>query len=906
MSKDNFRAMVSANNSGKQIPAVNLVRETPIIAATLSKLVQSTDRTDFDQSGGKKVTAPNHSNIIGISKDITRKKDDNENVLDLFPELGLAGDILISLINSPKDMYSSELNITVPRNLLVAPIGNQLLPIVESYLRDDYGLIQEIPVMLEKVLLKSGSYPIMVIPENSVDDLINGKVDISLENLRTHMDHDGIFKPLGYLGKSTAEVLETGAKNNQGQKSFSLEDFISSTGYVEQIVESEIKILNKRNVSEKLDYISVTDNFSSLKLPKIVETRRKNSVRKILDRSSRSSKIFSYGSESNDSISDKQLTSLLYKNKPTTTVNLRRIKTSNQVDRDTVGAPLIIKLPPESVIPVYQPGNCHVHVAYFIMIDGEGNPVSSDSEGSAFDDMRFKQAMTSNMNSSIVQRTAEQFNVNCGDVTFDNVSRVFTDIVEADLLSRLRNGVIGENVSIGKPEEVFRIMMARVLSKQRTQILFVPLELMTYFAIDYRKNGTGKSLIESMMVLNTLRAATMFANVNRGIVNSIGRTEVEINIDEADPQPRKTLETAMHEVLKTKQSQTLPATTSVSDIMTYINTSAIQFKLGQIPGLPSTNINFSEVSTSYEKPDSDLEDSLRERQILGIGIPIEMVENAKTVDFATTATNNNILLNKRIIQYQLKFEPLITSNAQKIVLNHGGLMASIKKTIKENLSKLTDVQDKNEIFDEYRENPDLLVHLLALEFVSNFEIKLPRPDVVAVDSLAESFGKYSETIDKGIDSYFTSDILGAAYVGEQGNERVDELKAMIKAQLMRTWMVSNNMLPELSDLLSLDDDGNYVFNNVESQRQHVVAATKYIRDILAKTVPTAQAADRDIEKITGGDELGDSDVSGDSGSYSDSSDDSGDGGGDGGDDDSDGGGDDDLDEGLDMPSFDDM
>ena len=135
MSKDNFRALVSANNSGKQIPAVNLVRDTPIIAATLSKLVQPTDRKEFDQSGNRKVTAPNHSNIIGISKDIAQKKKDNTNVMDLFPELGLAGDILISLINSPKDMYSSELSISVPSDLLVSPITNLVLPIIEDYLK---------------------------------------------------------------------------------------------------------------------------------------------------------------------------------------------------------------------------------------------------------------------------------------------------------------------------------------------------------------------------------------------------------------------------------------------------------------------------------------------------------------------------------------------------------------------------------------------------------------------------------------------------------------------------------------------------------------------------------------------------------------------------------------------------
>jgi hypothetical protein len=337
--------------------------------------------------------------------------------------------------------------------------------------------------------------------------------------------------------------------------------------------------------------------------------------------------------------------------------------------------------------------------------------------------------------------------------------------------------------------------------------------------------------------------------------------------------------------------------------MTYINTSGIQFKFGQIPGLPSTNLNFSEVSTSYEKPDSDLEDSLRERQIMGIGIPVEMVDNAKGVDFATTATNNNILLNKRIIQYQIKFEPLITNNARTIILNHGGLMGKIKNTIKENISKLTEVQKTNEVFEEYKNNEDLLVHLLSLEIVSNFEIKLPRPDVIAVDTITEAYTKHEEMVEKGIDAWFSSDILAAAYIGEASSERVDEVRAMIKAQMMRNWMTSNNMLPEMADMLTVDDEGKYVYNNVETQRQHVFAATKFIRDLLEKTVPTAQAADRDINKITGGEDLGEGSVSGGSDDTSDdtSTDDTSDTS-----EEDTGGGDDDLDAGLDMPDFGDI
>lgn len=889
--KNSLKTLIEAKNGNQSIPAIQLVRNNPIIASTISKLHQDhTNQTNkYDQVGNKKLSYPNHSNIIEISRDVAQKRKDNENVLELFPELKLAGDILISSIIAPKDMTTTELNINLPSNLKVSPISNVIQPIIEEYLVNEYKIYKEVPELIKKVLMVSGSYPIVVIPENSVDDLINGKVDISFESLKPFMSKDGLFHSLGILGPST---VNTNHKTQYSMESIFNEDLYKKHTTIDPLV----KIEYKKSI-ESMD-VYVTDNISVLKLPRILKTKRDNQIRSILSRTNRHN-VLKYGMEDRDTLTDRQLTSLIYKNKNTTNNYIRKVKTNNEISRETIGAPLIMKLPSESVIPVYQPGNSSHHIGYFIALDSEGNPLSYNSEYTAFKDMQFKQAMTTNMNSSLIQKTANQFNTPCENVTFDNITKVYTEIIEADLLSRLRNGITGNNVSIAKPEEIFRIMTARKLSKERTQLLFVPIELLTYFAIDFRENGTGKSLLDDMMVLNSLRAVTMFANINRNIINSIGRTEVEINIDEKDPQPRKTLEIAMHEVLATKQNNSLPATFSPVDIMSYIQTAAIQFKLGEIPGLPSTNINFSEVSTSYEKPDTDLEEKLKERQIMGIGVPVEMVDNASGVDFATTATNNNILLSKRVIQYQEKFEPLITENARKCIINHGTILHRIKEAISNNLSKLTDIVNADPIFSEYQNNKEALVHLLALEAVSNFEITFSKPDITKIENLNDAFDIYLSAIEKGIEAYFSTDILSSAFVGELASERVDEIKNMIKAQLLRKWMIDNNMLNELADMVTIDEDGNYEFNIVETQRQHTNTVIKLIRDLMKKTTPVAKASDADLTKITGEEPEGnmyDTDV-GDGMTSDSSSDDSSD------EDTSEDSNDDDLDEGLDMPDL---
>ena len=69
----------------------------------------------------------------------------------------------------------------------------------------------------------------------------------------------------------------------------------------------------------------------------------------------------------------------------------------------------------------------------------------------------------------------------------------YQDVVEADLLARLRNGIYSSSAKIASNQEIFRIMLSRSLAGDMTQVLWVPKELLTYVAFEYDEDGVKLS-----------------------------------------------------------------------------------------------------------------------------------------------------------------------------------------------------------------------------------------------------------------------------------------------------------------------------------------------------------------------------------------------------------------------------
>lgn len=856
-------SVISTVGSGKKFPAISLVRDNPDLAAALSKLISPKERPRHDSGGFREITAPDQSNFAAISSDIAQKTKDAESINQLFPDMDLSAQILISSILSPKDMAKVELTYIAGDSLKSAELTAILINKIKDYFEQVYKIEPLLPKILRQVLFESGSYPVAIIPENSVDDLINGGSRISVEAISEIVTSDGNFKNIGILGNSYSKTPTTTPKKGLSivTESFSFERFTD---------QYEHKVCGEDGTNPFGGLVTVTDNHHALKLSKLLQKKRSNIVSSVIRKNSRLTKVSTESSLKK--MTDVQLSSILYKTKNSGSKNFVKIKTNDELGRKPIGAPLVMKLPSEAVIPVFTPGNEEQHVGYFVLIDSEGNPLNKNSNTNHFDDLQMRvNNSTNNMSSYLLNQAKKTVSADCTNLTSQQATRVYADIIEADLLARLRNGINGSNVMIARNEEVYRIMLARTFQNQYTQLVYIPIDLVTYFAYKYDNRGIGKSLLDDMRILNSLRAMVLFSKVMATIKNSIGRTQVALKLDEKDPNPQKTIETAIHEVSKTRQQYFPLGLSTPGDLVDWVQKSGYEYTFTGHPGLPDTSIEFSEKSSSYTPPDTDLEDDLRKRAIMATGLSPETVDSGFSAEFATTVVANNILLAKRVLQIQEVFIPQITDYVKKLILNNGSLMQELKETINTNLDKI----ERDEAIDEevFTDNTELIIASILSTFLEELEVSLPQPNSITLENQMAAFDTYVESLDKALNFYISSEILTSSFAGEAA-ERADELKNIVKAYFCRKWLNENNVLPELTELTIQDENGDPLLDFASIQSDHINGMVKSVITVLSKTHPVGVAAGKDIENITNGAELADSEVAppstdtGDSGGFS--------------------------------------
>lgn len=848
MSNTDIRAVIGLVNNGKSFPAVSLVKSNPGLAATVSKLVHSRQQAIFDANGNKSASNIDKSNFTELSRDIVEKANDSESIMQLFPDMELAAQILISSVISPKDMTSTEIIYTAGNSVLSSEITSSLIVKVKEYYEKEYKIKPLLPKILREALFESGSYIVAVIPESSIDEIINGGEKIVLESISEYVDQSGDVVNYGILGDPRS------LHNNKSSTFISIESFKeynSAKNY-----DGMMTHLDKNNrVSLASSNTKVIDNPHILKLPKVFSKLKEQRISAILKPKINNSSIAF--ETKHQKLTDSQMQSLLYKNKERGTNLLVRVKTKDQANRNTVGKPLILKLPSESVIPVHVPGNEQEHIGYFVLIDGEGNPLNRSSNQNYFTDLQSRLNNQSNtMSSYLLQKAKGGVMGNNNQLSVDQATRLYSDIVESDLLERLRTGAYGANVSIAKNEEVYRVMLARTLANQTTQLLYLPAELITYFAYKYNKNGIGKSLHDDLRILNSLRAMMMFSRVMASLKNSIGRTEVKLKLDERDTDPQKTIETAIHEISKTRQQYFPLGMNSPVDLVDWIQKSGFEFTFEGHPKIPDMQIEFNERNSNYVKPDTDLDEELKKRAIMGIGLSPETVDNGFSSEFATTVVANNLLLSKRVIQIQEHISPLLTDHARKIAKNDGNLITDLRLIIEENYDKIKNSSINKETEIDFDSNKAGTIEYLLNDFINTIELNLPQPNSVTLENQMASFQIYSDALDKCIEAWINSDIINSNMSGEiAGN--IDSTKAIIKAHYLRQWMADNNVLSELAELTTNDENGNPMISLFEIQKNHINGLVRSAVHLYKGTKVVGDASDKDLSNISGGDSIED-------------------------------------------------
>ena len=789
-------------------------RNNPVAGAYASKMVR--DHWGRTNTPGTGVDVPNESIFSALINRRAQKNLDAETIIKLSPDIKLIKSLIVSIIMSPMDMDSGGLSYKMGETDLPGFITNPLLEIIREHFSSYYNLDEELPDLLGDALFDQGAGIRIIVPEASADDMINGATRVSNEEyLNSLLDDDKrTYRPIGILG-GVETVDEAKKKGAQGR----------NTAGSKVSMESAFTFTIPSMSTRVNDHVSITDNIEILNLPILKERVKTEFVKQRVNAGI-------YQTLRRPGVSNearqgeiKTLTSALYTTRNHNRAGGRTIDimpSASQASRSSIGNPSVLRAASESGIPCYVPGNEKKHLGYIFPLDPNSGHIINvkeemkDNISRGMGSLDNTQAM--NLTSSLIQQTQIMSSGYCAGndkMSAEERLKLYTQVFEENILKRIQNGIMGHNVKLGENEDFINVMLARNWANQNIHLIFVPAEQVAYFAYEYDSNGMGKSLLDDVKQVSTLRIMTTFANFMSAVANAVGRTKVTLNIDPRSPDPEKDVHIMMDEYMRGQSNSSPTDVTSAAEMFRTLRQMGVSFETQGNDRIPNSSVQVDSYQSNKQMIDPEFMNELKNQQYMGLFVTPDMVDMTQQGDFAITRWTSNQLFAKRIKQLQV----ITCRHAKKFVraytFSSGYLIQKMQKAIE-------DVKDK--LPENYcnltaKEEP-LLYQAVLEEFMDKLELELPTPSSTKFTTQLEEMQKYEAIVDAGL-RWTISQELEDGIMDDGDQENVNMLMNAAKAKLMRDYMAREEILPELGEFTRKGTEDNPGMNLAKEHALHL-------------------------------------------------------------------------------------
>uniref|UniRef100_UPI0037C13D21 hypothetical protein n=1 Tax=Flavobacterium sp. TaxID=239 RepID=UPI0037C13D21 len=650
-------AQVINSNRSKTVAVATILSSNPSVIPILPKLLTDSKTGEIPKEDRFQL---NHSILENIATQQETNRSNNKNIMKLFPDLELGIQILVSSILSPKKMTDVQLIYKLKKEFKLPPaIASTVLTIIQAYMADEWLLEDKLPEIVRDALAMSGSYSLAVIPESSVDELINQDIitSLSVEAYKQNVDQilQDMVKPVYLKAYEAKSPFEDGVPDK-----------------------TDADKLVRHLASEA--YVTLTDNLGLTKYSELKDSIRSQFVKK----------SFRRGMDTLAAESQKEKIEYLdifrKRGKTTSGSNVVLLKKRDETHRRSVGKPMVVKFPSSSVIPVTVPGNPNEHAGYLVLQDGDGKPINMDTSSQSQSAVRSNMFGDSNTSALTPVQIAYKNLVADTDAKIDSnqLFDMYKNIIERQIFASIQGSLYGSNVEISNKNDIYYIMFMRALAEQKTSILFVPKELLVYFHFNLNDYGIGKSVLDNLSILTSLRAILLFARVMSQAKSAIDVTDVNISFDPRDPDPEKTIAIVQDSALKLRQNFFPLGINNPLDLVHWVQRAGLKFTYDNHPMLPETKISFTNQNIQHTEPDSELEENLRKQTFQTLGLPPEIVDNAFTPEFAVSVVNNNVMLAKRVVVYQKALSRDLTKLVSTHIFNDQELRRRLTEEIMKN------------------------------------------------------------------------------------------------------------------------------------------------------------------------------------------------------------------------------
>ena len=818
---------------------------------------------------------PDEQDISRLLKVAATSTRDARNILKSSPELCMGIDIYIAGLLSPNDVSRPELAILSTSNIELQPIKSKLLDVVRTWAKDEYKIDNRLKNWVFKAKYLAGAVPLAIVPMTEIDDIVNetdlNKKRLSLESYDSSNNgrfNKGYYNSTGVLGAGLNQPEKKKDKGvlgllNMAQESgdnqplyFDNQITLSDTQKtnIHKNCSAEVEVSGKKEkvsnvILEALNKIYIHDNIEAFKIPRLKLASARRQVQRRFSPLYKHNQAMESGDGRNTTdqptIMVDQNGNFKYPNRSYSTREIINVRPKDMYEN--FGHPLVIELPYESALPICPPGLPEEPVGFIVVLDSSFNPLTITEEDLNLADptdisvQSSAGVMGTQMLSQLGDASPEGLmNFRNGVMTEAN-NRLFTNILEADLRERLRNGIYSNMEFDVKLLPVFaEFMFKRALAGMETQFLFIPNELLTYIAFETNEWGLGESKLSKHKGLAIIASTVQVANALASITNAIPHKKATIGFDDDEIDAFDTSEKLEQHIVRSQWANSLFSSSNTQDQLNHVLNSGFHFVYENGNGnFPNTSYDIEYINRDVATIDNDYLDSVNRRLIMLSGVSPEIVDMSQEVEFAQTYITGHMLRAQQAAIEQEIFCAGLSKFVRSFVL-HSAIIIDELRGIVEAALKATDSPLKG------IKTP---VEDLIEEFINSIETSLPKPDTTKLDMQMKNITTHEEFIDKVIEYHFSDPMFASEEVGEKGADKIELVKAVWKSSYIRGIMQSNNLIPSQFNLLHGVETEEGIVDPLEESEGMVKRYLEYIVQHEKQMAGVRYKTDATIERV---------------------------------------------------------
>ena len=602
--------------------------------------------------------------LLGISQQAGNWSRTAQSFGVLAPELKDAADIWVSSVISPTDLQTNSIQVTLEKTDLGQDIEDKISSEMTEFFNTDFELADRMKTWMKKAIFQDGAAPIMIVPQVNINTL-NAAVDIDetkaghdVKEIIKHANHPSVNQQMipgnftmgrEQLSYDNAPPFQYDAKNASLElliPTFRSTDVQKKQHYdnlfhkIDEDIDKAFQELSYQDASyeafvTKQDVITTTKEAK--KAIRELFTEAKNSVVISNDVTLINKKDNYDGAMKN---MEKKVMEHFLMDASNPTYLLDTEETLEEKHH-----PTIVDLPYQAVIPVTIPGAPDKHIGYFVLVNQWGTPLTDHVyDRSTYNGPR--KLTEGAMQATFGQPAAYKYAAGINDDQRFKATTMMFGLTMRNLLNNKLEEYGFSGATVEEHEATTLCLFRYLLDRKRVGLVFVPSSMMVYMAYDYHMDGTGKSRIEDLSTLLSLRTVLLISGVMAATENAIDNKVIEVDVDEKNANVMQYLAMVRDAFIEKKMLRfdNEPLT---------VQRDLLQRSLTLLPknmrGIrENLNITTDRKSANAVSPDTQFMEQLTNWIITGLEVPHAALNQTGEQEYSRSVATTNLMFNNKI------------------------------------------------------------------------------------------------------------------------------------------------------------------------------------------------------------------------------------------------------------------